>query len=89
MIVPEISFDVIDRECSYAKAAFVYGSIMPQDGELMFIGFRKYKSVHRIHTFYVHYPTDVLCGFLLGVLCGAAALLIAKAVKLENRLSNQ
>jgi len=34
---------------------------------------------------YVHYPTDVLCGLLLGVLCGAAALLIAKAAKLENR----
>lgn len=36
---------------------------------------------------YVHYPTDVMCGLLLGVLCGIAALLIAKAVKLENRLS--
>ena len=36
---------------------------------------------------YVHYPTDVLCGLLLGVLCGIAALLIAKATKLENRLS--
>ena len=36
---------------------------------------------------YVHYPTDVLCGLLLGVLCGIAALLIAKAAKLENRLS--
>ena len=35
---------------------------------------------------YVHYPTDVLCGLLLGVLCGIAALLIAKALKLENRL---
>ena len=37
--------------------------------------------------FYVHYPTDVLCGLLLGVLCGIAALLIAKALKLETRLS--
>ena len=36
---------------------------------------------------YVHYPTDVLCGLLLGVLCGIAALLIAKALKLETRLS--
>ena len=35
---------------------------------------------------YVHYPTDVLCGLLLGVLCGTAALTIAKALKLENRL---
>lgn len=36
---------------------------------------------------YVHHPTDVLCGLLLGVICGVAALSIAKAVKLENRLS--
>ena len=36
---------------------------------------------------YVHYPTDVLCGLLLGVLCGIAALMIAKALKLEDRLS--
>ena len=38
---------------------------------------------------YVHYPTDVLCGLLLGALCGAAALLIAKAGKLENRLTTE
>ena len=37
---------------------------------------------------YVHYPTDVLCGLLLGILCGTAALMIAKAGKLENRLTN-
>ena len=36
---------------------------------------------------YVHYPTDVLCGLMLGVLCGTAVLMIAKAVKLENRLA--
>lgn len=36
---------------------------------------------------YVHYPTDVLCGLLLGVLCGIAALQIAKFSKLENRLN--
>lgn len=36
---------------------------------------------------YVHYPTDVLCGLVLGVLCGAAALLIAKAVKLDQKLN--
>lgn len=38
---------------------------------------------------YVHYPTDVLCGLLPGILCGAAALLIAKTVKLENRLESK
>lgn len=38
---------------------------------------------------YIHYPTDVLCGLLLGILCGAAALLIARAIKLENRLANK
>lgn len=37
----------------------------------------------------VHYPTDVLCGLLLGVLCGTAALLIAKGIKLEKRLSSK
>ena len=36
---------------------------------------------------YVHYPTDVLCGLVLGVLCGAAALLIARAVKLDQKLN--
>lgn len=36
---------------------------------------------------YVHYPTDVLCGLLLGVLSGVVALLIAKAIKPLNRLS--
>lgn len=38
---------------------------------------------------YVHYPTDVLCGLLLGVLCGIAALLIARAFKLEDRLARK
>ncbi len=38
---------------------------------------------------YIHYPTDVLCGLLLGILCGTAALLIARAIKLENRLANK
>ena len=37
---------------------------------------------------YVHYPTDVLCGLLLGVLSGVAALLIAKAIKPLNKLEN-
>ena len=36
---------------------------------------------------YVHYPSDVFCGLVLGVLCGLCVLLIAKAVKLESRLS--
>ena len=34
---------------------------------------------------YVHYPTDVICGLLLGVLCGSAALLIAKGLKADTR----
>lgn len=38
---------------------------------------------------YMHYPTDVLCGLLLGVLCGIGALLIARAMKLENRLTGK
>lgn len=38
---------------------------------------------------YVHYPTDVLCGLLLGTLCGITVLLIAKTVKLENRLAGK
>lgn len=36
---------------------------------------------------YVHYPTDVLCGLLLGTLCGLLALFIAKKTDLENRLA--
>lgn len=36
---------------------------------------------------YVHYPTDVMCGLLLGVLCGIVALAIARGLKLDNRLS--
>lgn len=38
---------------------------------------------------YVHYPTDVLCGLLLGVLSGVVALLIARAIKPLNRLSER
>lgn len=37
---------------------------------------------------YVHYPTDVLCGLLLGVLCGIAAIQIAKAIKPLNKLES-
>ena len=36
---------------------------------------------------YVHFPTDVICGLLLGVLCGVIMLVIAKAVKLEERIN--
>lgn len=38
---------------------------------------------------YFHYPTDVLCGLLLGVLCGLLTLWIAKKINLENKLSNR
>ena len=38
---------------------------------------------------YFHYPTDVLCGLLLGVLCGLLVLWIAKKTNLENRLTNK
>lgn len=37
---------------------------------------------------YVHFPTDVVCGLILGVLCGVAALSVARAAKLEKRLGN-
>ena len=43
-------------------------------------------ALSRLYLF-VHYPSDVICGLLLGVLCGIAALMIAKATKLETRLS--
>lgn len=38
---------------------------------------------------YVHFPTDVLCGLLLGVICATVMLLIARAVKLEDRISKR
>lgn len=38
---------------------------------------------------YVHYPTDVLCGLVLGVLCALFALWLGRATKLENRLSKK
>lgn len=38
---------------------------------------------------YVHYPTDVLCGLLLGTLIGLLVLWLAKKVKLENKLSGK
>lgn len=33
---------------------------------------------------YVHFPTDVFCGMLLGILCGVIVILFAKAVKLDR-----
>lgn len=35
---------------------------------------------------YVHFPTDVLCGLLLGVITGIAVILIARAIKLDDKL---
>lgn len=36
---------------------------------------------------YVHFPSDVLCGTLLGILCGLIAVFIFKKTKLDKRLS--
>ena len=30
---------------------------------------------------YVHYPTDVMCGLLLGILCGSIVLVAARAIE--------
>lgn len=38
---------------------------------------------------YFHYPTDVLCGLLLGVLSGLLMLWIAKKMKLEHKLAGK
>ena len=38
---------------------------------------------------YVHYPSDVLCGMLLGVICAVAVVLVFKKTGLDNRLSPQ
>ena len=37
---------------------------------------------------YFHFPTDVLCGLLLGVLCGLLMLWAAKKTALENKLTS-
>lgn len=34
---------------------------------------------------YVHFPTDVLCGLLLGILCGSIALIAARAITRNRR----
>ena len=36
---------------------------------------------------YVHYPSDALCGILLGILCGLIIVFIFKKTKLDKRLS--
>lgn len=38
---------------------------------------------------YVHFPTDILCGALLGVLVALLVLMIFRKTKLEGRLSPQ
>lgn len=37
--------------------------------------------------FYVHFPTDVLAGAVLGVLCGLLVLFIFKKTKLDDRIN--
>ena len=36
---------------------------------------------------YVHFPTDVLCGLLLGMLCGLLMLWLAKLIRLDDKFS--
>ena len=36
---------------------------------------------------YVHYPSDVLCGMLLGAICAVVVVLVFKKTGLDNRLS--
>ena len=38
---------------------------------------------------YVHYPSDVLCGMILGIICGTIMILIFKKTKLDKRLSGE
>ena len=38
---------------------------------------------------YVHFPTDVLAGMLLGILCAVIVLIIFKATKLDKKLSGR
>lgn len=38
---------------------------------------------------YVHYPSDVLCGALLGVLCGIIVVFIIKKTKFDQKLSGE
>lgn len=38
---------------------------------------------------YVHFPTDVLAGMLLGILCAVVMLIIFRATKLDRKLSGK
>ena len=38
---------------------------------------------------YVHFPSDVLCGMILGIVCGLIMTLIFKKTKLDKRLSGE
>lgn len=38
---------------------------------------------------YVHFPSDVLCGILLGVACAAITVVLFRKTGLENRLSGK
>ena len=38
---------------------------------------------------YVHYPSDVLCGMILGIICGTIMIIIFKKTKLDKRLSGE
>lgn len=37
---------------------------------------------------YVHFPTDVLCGALLGVVCGFVMCLLFKKFGWQNKIDN-
>lgn len=36
---------------------------------------------------YVHFPSDVVCGIILGIICAVVVLVVFKKTKLDNRLS--
>ena len=36
---------------------------------------------------YVHFPSDVVCGTILGIICAVVVVVIFKKTKLDNRLS--
>ena len=51
--------------------------------------FRPWKQADSRLYNYVHYPSDVLCGMLLGVICAVVVVLVFKKTGLDNRLSPQ